>query len=119
MTQQKSPLRFTARQIDIIDHRLELPDCIEDACENHEVFDGHDSRDVEIACIKLSKLIRTGFHLMDITAFEQLILEDAIEGSTYVAACESDIGFDTTEAQADGAARAYDNLVAKFKAATE
>lgn len=112
-------LKFTPRQCDIIDHRLEMPDCIEGACEDCAVMVGHDSQDVERACISLIKLIRTPFCLSDITAFDQMVLEDAITGSTYCAACESDIGFDSTQAQANGAFMSYANLVTKFKAATD
>ena len=54
---------------------------------------------------------------MDLTAFDQLILEDAIEGSTFVDAAESDIGFDTTQQYVNAARRSYDNLTDKMRLA--
>jgi len=78
-------MRFTKLQCEIIDHRLEMPDCIFEACEEFvEQIGDYDFGDFQGACIRVSRKIHhQDFKLMTLTTLEQLCLEDALEGSTY------------------------------------
>ncbi len=111
-------MRFTKLQCEIIDHRLEMPDCIFDACETfcEEAGLDYDFGDFQLACIRVSRKIHhQQLKLIDLTVLEQLVLEDALEGSTYVACSEGAVSNgEISEAKARGIQRSYDNAVEKL-----
>lgn len=73
---------LSAREGDIIDHRLAVPDCIADALENL-----HDRKTVLDSVNKLLPLTRN--HVIPTASLSESdadVLADCIEGSTWVAA---------------------------------
>ncbi len=111
-------MRFTKLQCEIIDHRLEMPDCIHEACEEfcEDAELDYDLGDFQLACIRVSRKIHhQDFKLITLTTLEQLCLEDALEGSTYCACAESGLSNgEISEAKMRGIQKSYDNAVEKL-----
>lgn len=107
-------MKLTPTQIKIIEHRLEVPDAMWDACENEVRGNMHTEQEFDAAVASLAKIIRAPFDLQDLTDLEYLVLQDAVQGSTYVDAAESDIGFDITHQKFNAIARSYDDLLDKL-----
>lgn len=80
-------MRFTKSEIDLVMHRLEMPDCIAEcfADGEHEGCRGEwTEADVEAACESLARRLVSG-DFANLTDCERDVLEDAIDGSTWCA----------------------------------
>ena len=77
-------MKLTPIQVEIIEHRLEVPDAIYDACESAIDAIGPPMTvgEFNTAVANVSEMIKGDFARTDYTNVEWLILEDAIEGST-------------------------------------
>lgn len=101
--------KFTPRQVEALQHRLEVPECIADGYE--EVFDRDEIMD---AAVRLSEsLARDGaIDLISLSEVERTALRDCIVGSTWAA-----IAYDEGPAEWRGAVRVLENIVAKLEGA--
>ena len=74
-------MKFTPLEREIVTHRLEVPDCIAEVLEEDEDV-------VTDVCDKLIEVIKQPFRASTLTRLQQLVLIDAIDGSTYEALAE-------------------------------
>ena len=77
-------MKLTPLQIEIIEHRLEVPDAIYEACEYaiDAIGPVMTPADFDTAVANVSEMIKGDFDRLNFTNVEWLIFEDAIEGST-------------------------------------
>ena len=108
-------MKLTKTQINIIDHRLDVPDAMWDACESQVIELGFSEKVFDAAVENIRKIIRTDFELIELTNVEYVVLEDTVLGSTYVDAAESDIGFDISHQKFAAIERSYENLLEKLE----
>lgn len=108
-------MKLTKTQIDIIDHRLDVPDAMWDACEEDVTSHGFSVKVFDDAVDNVRKIVRTDFELCELTTVEYIVLEDAVLGSTYVDSAESDIGFDITRQKFTAISNAYDALLERLE----
>ena len=76
-------MRFTKLQQEIIDHRLEMPDCLMDCLDDVKALDGYDLTDYTLACIAVSRAINKEITPSKLTPIQRAVLEESIYGSTY------------------------------------
>jgi hypothetical protein len=107
---------LTPLERDIIKHRLEVPDAIADAVDSTLEEIGACLNDDEFAdCIQyVTDQIEGEFFPQQFGNVEWEILEDCVLGSTYVAAAESDLGFDVSQQKLNAIYRAYESLCKKL-----
>lgn len=80
-------MRLTPIQVAIVEHRLEVPDCIYEALE--DTYPGAYTFDeVCNAADFLTDAIKEPFELDALTTLEAEVFKDAVEGSTYADACD-------------------------------
>lgn len=75
-------MKLTKVERDIIEHRLEVPDAMYDACEEALEVMGATVDEFDKAVRLVGHLIKGEFEPRQFTLIEWLVFEDAIEGST-------------------------------------
>lgn len=111
-------MKLTKTQIDIIEHRLEVPDAIADAIDDSLEQIGACLNDDEFAAAveAIRKTIRTDFDRLQLDNIEWMILEDAVMGSTYVDMADDAVSMqEITPQKAAGIANSYENLLEKLQ----
>ena len=112
---------LTAGEIDLLNHRLAVPDALRDVLaddENDELaILANDDDAVDRACTRLSALFESKMAVERIipvlTPLERWLLTDAVEGSTWVMSMHDS----TISQQRTGAVRVAKSVVAKLRAA--
>jgi hypothetical protein len=86
--------KFTKGEIDFLNHRLALPDCLSEVLSDNEddlVASGFEN--VERECTRFQAMIENNTVenlLADMTPLRRAILRDVVEGSTFVACYPTD-----------------------------
>ncbi len=88
-------MKLTKVEREIIEHRLEVPDAMYEACES--AIEAHDPvigvEEFDAAVRFVSHLIKGDFEPKQFTLVEWLVFEDAIEGSTLPDAADDAAGY--------------------------
>lgn len=110
-------MKLTKLQIEIIEHRLEVPDAIFDACESaiDAISPVVTYQQFDAAVIHVAEMIKSEFETADFTNVEWLIFEDAIEGSTMPDLADDEVGLqDMSHQRAAAIRKVHDDLYARF-----
>jgi len=110
-------VKITKTQLDILDHRLTIPDCIHEVLNADLDLDLEDLHveiePVEESCEKLLKLAQGGvIDWATLTDLDKEVLWDSIDGSTFIGASEGNV----SDQQYRGYQRSFNNLVDKLEA---
>ena len=107
-------MKLTPIQINIVEHRLEVPDCLVDVLcdfEDDELPLGEVTpQEVEDAVTELYEIITGPFELAALTKAQRLVFEDCIESSTVPDLAQDAVGY---PADAGGMSQQKANAFAK------
>jgi len=111
-------VKITKTQYEILEHRLDIPDCIHEVLNADIDLELEDPRveiePVEESANKLKALAKRGtIDWSELNALDKEVLWDSIDGSTFIGASE---GFVSSQ-QYYGFQRSFNNLVDKLEAA--
>ena len=88
-------MKLTQIQIEIIEHRLEVPDAIYDACVSaiEAIEPTATAADFDAAVKHVAEMITGDFDTLAFTNIEWLVFEDSIEGSTLADVAQDAVGY--------------------------
>ena len=117
-------ITITPTQYEILDHRLTLPDCICEVFNATESLPNCEQEQVDDSVHKIEEMAKKGFlDFSELTEFDRLVLEDVMDGSTYLYQAEEAVDkwgwFEDalTERQYQGLLRSAENLTDKIEKA--
>jgi hypothetical protein len=111
-------VKITKTQYEILEHRLDIPDCIHEVLNDDLEEPRVAIEPVEESCEKLKALAKRGtIDWSTLTDLDKEVLWDAIDGSTFMGCADGAVGVYISSQKYWGFSRSFNNLVDKLQAA--